>query len=87
MATGLVTYTNERVGARVEECKVAYANMRRLVDALIEIKGGPAGTNWPAVADATGASSGQTLFDNLDQAIAYMESVNDALSPMDKNAL
>lgn len=89
MAQGLVSYTNEDVAARVDECKVAYAHLRRLMDYLIVIRNG---TDYQAVANATGCqpantTTGQTIFDNLDAAMAGMTTVNNALSNMDKNAL
>lgn len=89
MAQGLVTYTNSNIAARVDEIKVAYAHIRRLMDHLIVIRNG---TDYAAVATATGctpanATTGQTLFDNLDAALGGMTTANNALSNMDKNAL
>lgn len=89
MAQGLVTYTNANVAARVDEVKVAYAHLRRLMDRLIAIRNG---TDYAAVAAATGtvpndATAGQTIFDNLDAAVAGMTTAYNALSNMDKNAL
>lgn len=89
MAQGLVTYTNANVAARVEEMKVAYAHIRRLMDYLIVIRNG---TDYAAVAVATGcvpadATEGLKMFDNLDAALGGMTTANNALSNMDKNAL
>ena len=93
MAQGFVTYTNEDVGARVDECKVAYAHLRRLMDYLIVIRNiNGANNDYQAVANATGctpanATTGQNIFDNLDAALGGMTTANNALSNMDKNAL
>lgn len=89
MAVGLVTHTNASVAARVDEIKVSYGHLRRLMDHLIIIRNG---TDYAAVATATGctpanATTGQTIFDNLDAALAGMTTANNALSNMDKNAL
>jgi hypothetical protein len=89
VAQGLVNYTNENVAARVDEVKVAYAHLRRLMDALIQIRNG---TDYQAVAEATGctpanATTGQTIFDNLDAALGGMTTAQNALSNMDKNSL
>lgn len=89
MAQGLVNYTNADVAARVDEVKVAYASLRRLMDYLIVIRNG---SDYAAVATATGcapanATTGQTIFDNLDAALGGMTTANNALSNMDRNAL
>jgi hypothetical protein len=90
MAQGYVKYTNANVAARVDEVKVAYANLRRLMDTLIVIRNG---TSYDLVAAATGAIGedqgdvGLKIFDNLDAAMAGMTTACNALSNMDKNAL
>lgn len=96
MAQGLVTYTNPRIAAAVDQTKVAYLNLRRVMDALIAIRSGN-GTadDYEAVAAIVDASipgqnaivAGQTAFDNLDAAIAGLTTAYNALSNMDKNAL
>jgi hypothetical protein len=57
--------------------------MRRLMDRLISIRNG---NDYVAVATATGASDGQTLFDNIDAAIAGLTTASNALSNMDQVA-
>lgn len=84
MAQGLVTYTSVTIAERVNEVQRAYLNMRRLMDRLIAIRNG---TDYTAVATATGASNGQTLFDNVDAAIAGLTTAYNALSNMDVQAL
>lgn len=83
MAQGLVTYTSRSVRDQVNKTKDAYLQMRRLMDRLIAIRNG---TDYVAVAAATGASDGQTLFDNLDAAIAGLTTAYNALSNMDASA-
>lgn len=83
MAQGLVTFTSNSVANRVTETKQAYLNMRRLMDRLIAIRNG---NDYAAVAAATGASDGQTLFDNVDAAIAGLTTAYNALSNMDMGA-
>jgi hypothetical protein len=83
MAQGLVTFTSDSIGRRVDETKAAYLNMRRLLDRLIAIRNG---NDYAAVAAATGASDGQTLFDNIDAAIAGLTTAYNALSNMDSHA-
>ena len=90
MATGYVTFQNPTVSARVDEIKAAYGSIRRVMDALIEVKNSGGGNNWAAVAAAVGAAdatAGQTVFDNLDAALGGMTTANNALSFMDENAL
>jgi hypothetical protein len=89
MAQGYVKFQNPQISATVDKIKNAYAEIRRLMDALIVIRNG---TDYQAVSDATGstpsgASSGQTIFDNLDAALGGMTTANNALSNMDENAL
>lgn len=85
MAQGNVTQINAGVAARVDEVKVAYAHIRRLMDRLIIIRNG---TDYAAVAAATGAADGegQNVFDNLDAALGGLTTANNALSNMDLNA-
>lgn len=84
MAQGLVTFTSGNLAGRVDEVKTAYLNMRRLMDRLIAIRNG---TDYAAVAAATGASDGQTLFDNCDAAMGGLTTAYNALSDMDLHAL
>lgn len=85
MAQGNVTKVNANVAARVDEVKVAYAHIRRLMDRLIIIRNG---TDYAAVEAATGAApgDGQAVFDNLDAAMGGLTTANNALSNMDVNA-
>lgn len=83
MAQGLVTFSSLSVTRRINETKDAYLQMRRLMDRLIAIRNGD---DYAAVAAATGASDGQTLFDNLDAAIAGLTTAYNALSNMDSQA-
>lgn len=84
MAQGLVTHTSTGISNRVEETKTAYLNMRRIMDRLIAIRNG---TDYIAVASATGASDGQILFDNIDAALAGLTTAYNALSNMDTRSL
>lgn len=85
MAQGNVTQVSPAVAARVDEVKVAYAHLRRLMDRLIVVRNG---TDYAAVATETGAApgTGQTVFDNLDAALGGLTTANNALSNMDLNA-
>lgn len=85
MAQGIVTQINPSVAARVDEVKVAYSHIRRLMDRLIVIRNG---TDYAAVAAATGApeGQGQMVFDNLDAALGGLTTANNALSNMDVSA-
>lgn len=92
MAQGNVTQLNGSTRARVDEVKVAYAHIRRLMDRLIIVRNG---TDYAAVAEYLGITDGtpeelaileQRAFDNLDAALAGMTTANNALSNMDLNA-
>lgn len=85
MAQGNVTSINAQTAARVDEVKVAYEHMRRLMDRLIVVRNG---TDYAAVAAYLGCSvgEGQNAFDNLDAALGGMTTANNALSNMDQNA-
>jgi hypothetical protein len=85
MAQGTVTKLDADIAARVDEVKVAYAHVRRLMDRLIIIRNG---TDYAAVATAAGAADGegQFVFDNLDAALGGLTTANNALSNMDVNA-
>ena len=86
MAQGLVTYTSTNIAQRVDETKLAYLNMRRLLDRLIAVRNG---VDYAAVEAETGAAAGkgQTLYDNLDAAVAGLTTAYNALSYMDKRAV
>jgi hypothetical protein len=86
MAQGNVNQISPTVAARIDEVKSAYAQIRRLMDRLIVIRGV---NDYTAVAAALGCvpGDGQTAFDNLDAALGGLTTANNALSNMDKNAL
>ena len=86
MAQGLVTFTSMNLAQRVQEVKVTYMNMKRVSDRLIALRNG---TDYVAVATAVGSpiGTGQTVFDNIDAAIAGLTTAYNALSNMDVQAL
>lgn len=97
MPQGLVKVTNPHIIAAVDQVKAAYLTMRRTMDAMIAERAGD-GTNsdYEAIAALADASLpgqtdpavlGQTVFDNMDAALAGMTTAYNALSNMDKNAL
>jgi hypothetical protein len=90
MAQGLVRYTNPKVAATVDEVKRAYANMRRMMDAMTVIFN--VNTNMADVAAEVGAlavdqgDAGAKAWSNLTDAMTALTTANTALSNMDKNA-
>ena len=86
MAQGQITQIGSHIAAIVDEAKISYAHLRRLMDRLIILKGD--GSNYAVLEIATGAATGTgaTVFDNIDAAVAGATTVNNALSNMDMNA-
>lgn len=90
MAQGYVQIQNATVSARIDEAKVAYANFRRMFDALLVIRNGNEYDKVAAALGAVGADQGDAglkAFDNLDAAMAGLTTAYNALSNMDENAL
>lgn len=86
MAIGFIKPKDANIRARVDETKNAYGNMRRLFDAMIEANNIGIATLQAAIGEAN-TTDAQTVFDNLNAAMAGLTTAYNALSKMDGNAL
>ena len=83
-----VTQLNGASQARIDEVKVAYAHLRRLMDRLIVLRVSDVDPQWPPVAAYCGGADGEgaAIFANYDAAMAGLTTAYNALSNMDQSA-
>ncbi len=90
MAQGVVTYSNQKIVAVVDQVQEAYGETKRLLDRLVALKEG--GSDYTNIATLAGIPSpdstkGQKLFDDIDAALGGLTTAYNALSQLDNSAL
>lgn len=88
MATGPIKPKNAQISVSAQNIRLAYWDVKKKVDTMVAVKG--AGNDWAALAAWLGeanATDAQTVFDNMDAALAYLTSANDVAAKFDGSAL
>lgn len=88
MAQGPIKPKNAQISVSAQNIRLAYWDVKKKVDTMVAVKG--VGNDWAALATWLGeadAAAAQTIFDNMDAALAYLTSANDVAAKFDGSAL